>query len=47
MTWHGAILNLGRALADRDHIDDLSMRPAWCGAAFGLAHVPSRPKMPK
>ena len=39
MAWHGAILGLGRPLADGNRIDDLS-QSALRGAAFGLAHLP-------
>ena len=39
MARHGAILGLGRPLADGDRIDDLS-QSALGDAAFGLAHLP-------
>ena len=39
VAWHGAILDLGRPLADGDGIDDLS-QSALRGAALGLAHLP-------
>lgn len=38
MAWDGAILSLGGALADGDHIEYLSLpRPALC--AFGKPHL--------
>ena len=37
--WPGAVLDLGRPLADGDGIDDLS-QSALRGAALGLAHLP-------
>src|SRR5271170_1104202 len=39
VAWHGAILGLGRPLADGNRIDDLS-QSALGGAALGLAHLP-------
>src|SRR5262249_36110906 len=39
VAWHGAIVGLGRPLADGSRIDDLS-QSALGGAAFGLAHLP-------
>src|SRR5262249_32763973 len=39
VAWHGAIVGLGRPLADGSRIDDLS-QSALAGAAFGLAHLP-------
>ena len=39
MAWHGAVFDLGRPLADGDHIDDLS-QSAFRGAALGLTHLP-------
>ena len=44
VTWHGAVLSLGRPFADGDSIDDLS-QSALCGAALGLTHLPGRPQM--
>src|SRR6516164_1413592 len=39
VAWHGAVVGLGRPLADGSRIDDLS-QSAFGGAAFGLAHLP-------
>jgi hypothetical protein len=44
VTWHGAVLSLGRPFADGDSIDDLS-QSALGVAALGLAHLPRRPQM--
>ena len=44
VTWHGAVLSLGRPFADRDSIDDLS-QSALGVAALGLTHLPHRPQM--
>ena len=41
VAWHGAIVGLGRPLADGSRIDDLS-QSALGSAAFGLAHLPRR-----
>ena len=44
MAWHGAILGLGRPLADGDRINDLPQSVPR-GAAFGLAHLPRGTQM--
>ena len=44
VTWHGAVLNLGRSFADGDRIDDLS-QSALGVATLGLTHLPRRPQM--
>jgi len=41
---HGTILGLGRALSDRDRVDDLAQTDLR-GPALGLAHLPSAAKL--
>ena len=44
MAWDGAILGLGGSLADRDHIEDLSL-PLSALCAFGETHLPPGAQM--
>ncbi len=44
MARHSTILDLGWPLADRDHIDDLSLSTLGV-AAFGVAHPPCSTQM--
>src|SRR5687767_15419575 len=44
MAWHSAILGLGGPLADRDHIEDLSLSTLGL-AAFGVPNLPRGPQL--